>query len=128
MFKTDSVKAWSLPATNVYWNHKLFLTDIAKNIELNPHLPYMYIPQGAWTHLAYTMGQALPEVDCSYSTGACIFPKSCDNYRDYDYPLTILLHDGEAQQPMDFKMADIIVPGGNFGDSDSKCYLTVFMS
>lgn len=29
---------------------------------------------------------------------------------------------------MDFKFSDILVPGGNFGDSDDKCYATVFMS
>ena len=127
MFKTNDINAWSLPAKDINWNHKLILTDVPKNIQLNPHLPYMYIPKGSWTHLAFNIQPVLPELDCSFSTGACIFPKSCDNYKNFDYPLSIVLHDGEAEQSMDFKMADILVPGGNFGDSDDKCYMTVFM-
>ena len=29
---------------------------------------------------------------------------------------------------MNFKFSDILVPGGNFDDSDSVCYVSIFMS
>ena len=60
--------------------------------------------------------------------GACVFPRSCDHYVKYNYPLSILLYDGEARQQLDFAMSDILVPGGNFGDTDDKCYMTIFKS
>lgn len=56
MFKTNDVDEWSIPSSFIYFNGAALLSGIQKKIEFDPHFPYIYIPEGDWTHIAYVMG------------------------------------------------------------------------
>jgi len=42
-----------------------FLSGVDKNIEISPHLPYLYLPDGEWSHFAYRMDELFGDkADC----------------------------------------------------------------
>jgi hypothetical protein len=73
MFKTNNNSKWSIPAKNVWLNDIVLLQGVGKYIELNPHLPFIYIPTPDWTHYAYELNKALgpSKVDCVYEGNYC---------------------------------------------------------
>ena len=55
VLKTANEKSWTLIASEFMYNNKSLLTGVNKNVDLNPHLPYLYIPDGDWTHFAFVI-------------------------------------------------------------------------
>jgi hypothetical protein len=44
-----------------------FLSGVDKDIEISPHLPYLYIPDGEWSHFAFQMDQVFGDtVNCEW--------------------------------------------------------------
>jgi len=55
VLKTKDEKSWTLSASEFLYNGTNLITGIDKRIDLNPHLPYLYIPDADWTHFAFTI-------------------------------------------------------------------------
>ena len=49
VLRTKNEKSWTLLAGNIMYNKTLVLTGVNKEINLSPHLPYLYIPDSDWT-------------------------------------------------------------------------------
>jgi len=76
VLKTVDEKSWTLVASEFTYNNTSVFTNTAvKNIDLNPHLPYLYIPEGDWTHFAFTINEMYTKtiypIDCDYSGNYC---------------------------------------------------------
>ena len=108
------------------------MTGVGKYIELNPHLPFIYLPEADWSHFAYTMNDKLlnQAIDCSYPGNYCRFDYSCDRARGFmgDQKIKIQINDGEDDFDMYIPLIDLLAPGSDFGDSADYCYVGVFMS
>ena len=72
VLKTQDEKSWTLTASKfMYNNTSLLNNEVEKNIDINPHLPYLYIPNADFTHFGLTLnnmyaGTSYP-IDCDYS-------------------------------------------------------------
>jgi hypothetical protein len=53
------------------------LNGVYKDIHLNPHLPYLYIPEADWTHVAFQLNKFYNTsswpIDCDYTGNFCRF-------------------------------------------------------
>ena len=50
---------WTLMAKNFYMFDEVYLKDVPKKIHVDPHLPYMYLPEADYTHFAFTLNNKL---------------------------------------------------------------------
>jgi len=56
-----------------------FLSGVDKDIEISPHLPYLYLPDGEWSHFAFKMDEIFGEkVACEWGDNYCRFSFGCD--------------------------------------------------
>jgi len=53
IFKTKSTSEWTIVAQSILLNNKDLGLKVAKDIVLSPHLPYLYLPEADWSHIAY---------------------------------------------------------------------------
>ena len=95
--------SWTLSASEIYLNGNNTLTNITKQIHMMPHLPFMYIPDADWTHVAYTLNNLYPAnshipLDCDYSSNYCRFSTTCNYINQSDLPVSILLQDETGAQ------------------------------
>jgi hypothetical protein len=76
MFKTNSRSKWSIPAQDIWFNDEKILDGVEKLLELNPHLPFIYIPEADWTHFGYAINKLYYQtnrVDCNPRLTYCRF-------------------------------------------------------
>lgn len=68
-------------AYNFYINTDSYLKGISKNIHIDPHLPYLYMPLADWTHFGLTINTLYATNplfdDCDVTGNYCRFKSSC---------------------------------------------------
>ena len=88
VLKTKDEKSWTLSASEFLYNGTSLITGIDKRIDLNPHLPYLYIPDADWTHFAFTINSlyatAQYPIDCNYGGNYCRWQAHCDDLQAKD--------------------------------------------
>jgi hypothetical protein len=55
--RTRNAKNWVLKSQEIKLNGVSFLSGVDKDIDISPHLPYLYMPDGEWSHFAYTLNE-----------------------------------------------------------------------
>ena len=83
VLRTKNEKSFTLLASDFYYGDTSLLTGVPKDIDLNPHLPYLYVPDADITHVMYKINELYPEssahpIDCDYSGNFCRFKESCE--------------------------------------------------
>jgi hypothetical protein len=53
--RTNDAKNWVLKSSEIKLNGVSFLSGVDKEVEISPHLPYLYMPDAEWSHFAYAM-------------------------------------------------------------------------
>ena len=96
----------------------------------------MYIPNGDFTHFAFTFNQLYPKAgtedgfECSYSNNFCRFNKTCTEIQGKysNIPFSIELNDVTSNKfNLTTKEHGMLVDGANFGMAkDEYCYIPVF--
>ena len=81
MQQTDDA-TWNLNAKNFYMFDENYLKDVPKTIKVDPHLPFLYIPDADFTHFAFTLNKKYENKTtfegCDYTLNYCRFNVSCD--------------------------------------------------
>ena len=128
-FKTKDEKSWAVTAKDFYLDGDTFLSGVKKDIDFSPHLPYLYLPNGDWTHFAFRMGEKYPDIDCSYGANSCRWSKSCSSVSKKPMPMAFKLYDSDDSSLMTMDLTKMFIDGDNFGEqTGTYCYLPVFMS
>lgn len=128
-FKTKDSTSWTIEADAFYLDGDSFVSGIKKDIDFSPHLPYLYLPNGDWTHFAFRMGEKYPDIDCSYGSNHCRWSKPCSQVDRKAMPMSFNLFDDSSKFLMSVDLNKMFIDGDNFGEkSNSFCYLPVFMS
>ena len=94
-FKTKDSNSWIVNAKDFYLDGETFVTGIVKEIDFSPHLPYLYLPNGDWTHFAFKMGEKYPDIDCSYGANHCRWSKPCSQVSKKSMPMAFKLYDSD---------------------------------
>lgn len=113
-----------------------YLTGIKKNIHIDPHLPYLYLPEADWTHFAFFLNDKYKTKNtfegCDYSNNYCRFNVSCDTVKAdpdvLDIPFSIELDDGVDKFNLTTLEHGMLVDGSSFNVADTFCYVPVFRS
>lgn len=137
VLRTKSEKSFTLIAAEFYYGAVNLLSGVAKDIELNPHLPYLYVPDADITHIMYQINAMYPDgsaypIDCDYSNNYCRWSASCDTITaaGLEKSLRISLA-GSDSGTFAFvsRPGSLFVDGKNFGEAPgSYCYLPIFRS
>lgn len=93
---------WTLQASNFFLNGIQYLTTVGKQIHLDPHLPYLYMPLAEFTHFAVELEKLYSTIStwssegCSVSGNYCRFSGSCAAVKTAigDMQFSIELNDG----------------------------------
>jgi hypothetical protein len=81
MIRTTSARTWALAASEFKLAGVSFLTGIEKEIDISPHLPYLYIPDPEWTQYAWHLNELFgSQVDCAWGGNYCRFTGACSTY------------------------------------------------
>lgn len=81
MFETNSFDNWKTRAWSFFYGETEFLAgnDSVRLMDVNPHLPYIYIPDNDWSEWAYMVTQKIPDIKCDYTNKICRFENNpCD--------------------------------------------------
>lgn len=128
--KTIDSSEWTLWADQVSLNNEDFL-DEKNKIDLSPHLPYMYVPDDAWSQFAVGIDRIYDEIDCSWDKGYCRFTTSCANL-DKDsksVPLSIdLIDQDNTKMSISADLRHLFLSGTEFDVGEDFCYVPVFRS
>lgn len=73
MFTTIEPTSWYLKSNSFFLGQESFMEDTNKLIDLNPHLPYLYIPDNDWRLFAYKLENKFLYVDCTFKNNYCKF-------------------------------------------------------
>ena len=135
VLKTENEKSWTLKSSLFSYNGtNLFTSVVEKNIDLNPHLPYLYIPDADWTHFAYSMHNIYAttgyDIDCDFGGNYCRWATDCNTLisAGMEKELKITMK-GDTATTFDFitKPGTLFIDGKNFGMTENSfCYLPVF--
>lgn len=131
MFKTNSINQWSIPAKKISVGKKLVTKGVGKFIELNPHLPFIYIPTPEWSHFGYALNQIYDTkgINCNPRDNYCKFESACHQVKNFiTESLNIRINDGEDDFDMEIPLIDLLAPGTDFDDRADYCYIGVFDS
>lgn len=71
-FRTYSPQHWDLKADNFMIDGKAFLSDV-RIISIDPHIPYLYIPNNDWNDFAREMSLIYADIVCEFSANRCYF-------------------------------------------------------
>lgn len=127
--KTKDNVSWTIRADKFYLGGEEFVSGNNKDMDFSPHLPYLYLPNGDWTHFAFRMGENFEDIDCSYTGNYCRFLSSCSEVKQKSIPMSFLLYDDDTEYKMETDLQDMFVDGDNFGEESGRfCYAPVFMS
>jgi hypothetical protein len=55
VIRTTNSRNWVVAASEFKLAGITLLTGIDKDIDISPHLPYLYMPDAEWSHFAYNM-------------------------------------------------------------------------
>ena len=113
-----------------------YLNTTVKNIHVDPHLPYLYIPKADYTHFAFYLNDKYKTKTtwegCDFTNNHCRFNVSCDAVKQdpdvLDIPFSIELDDGVDKFNLTTTYNGMLVPGSSFGAPDTFCYVPVFRS
>jgi hypothetical protein len=132
MIRTTSSRSWSVAASEFRLNGVNFLTGIEKEIDISPHLPYLYMPDAEWSQYAYHLNDLFgAQVDCAWSGNYCRFKGACQTYLGQHYlPLEIELKDRQGGHfAMSVDLNHYLVDSDNFGEAWGEyCYIPLFRS
>lgn len=82
IFPSKSTKEWTLISPKILLNNADLGLAVAKDLVLSPHLPYLYLPEADWSHIAYYLNSIYKiNFECDWTGNYCRFTGPCDNYR-----------------------------------------------
>ena len=134
VLKTQDEKSWTLTASKfMYGDESLLKNEVEKNIDINPHLPYLYIPNADFTHFGLTLnnmyfGTNYP-IDCDYAGNYCRWNQHCDDLINAGVEKELLITLKGRDNTFDFKtkQGSLFIDGKNFGMQEGAyCYLPIF--
>jgi len=129
--RTRDSRNWVLKSQEIKLNGVSFLSGVDKSIDISPHLPYLYMPDGEWSHFAYTMNDMFGgQISCEWRDNYCRFQGSCSKYSSGKLPLEIEIQDEEGGgYAFSVDLNKYLVDGDNFGQKTGQfCYIPVFRS
>jgi hypothetical protein len=129
--RTRDAKNWALLSQEIKLNGVSFLSGVDKSIDISPHLPYLYMPDGEWSHFAYTLNELFgSQISCEWRDNYCRFEGSCSKYANGRLPLEIEIQDEEGGgYAFNVNLNKYLVDGDNFGQKTGQfCYIPVFRS
>lgn len=71
---------------------KTFLGD-RRVISIDPHIPYLYIPNADWTDFAQAMTAHYSNLICEFSKNRCYFDIACGKLNIDNIPFEIRIYD-----------------------------------
>jgi hypothetical protein len=92
MFRTFSPQQWDLKADNFLLGGTSFLMA-SRVISIDPHIPYLYIPNNDWIDFANTMEKHYGKLYCQFSKNKCYFDTACANVPESSVPFEIRIYD-----------------------------------
>lgn len=88
--RTRDSRNWVLKSSEIKLNGVSFLSGVDKDIDISPHLPYLYMPDGEWSHFAYTMNNMFgSQIQCEWGDNYCRFQGACSKFSRGNLPLEI---------------------------------------
>lgn len=115
-FKTKDSTSWAVTANNFLLDGLSYVSGVIKDIDFSPHLPYLYLPNGDWTHFAFKMGEKYPDIDCSYGNNYCRWSKPCSSVSRKSMPMEFNLLDTDSNYRMKVDLNKMFIDGDNFGE------------
>lgn len=99
MFKTNDLANWSLRATNFFLGYDEFeQAGNARVVDLNPHLPYIYVPDQDWQIISERLQDIYHDIRCEFDENVCKFQKRCSMIPHVDIPLQFEINDGTSKE------------------------------
>jgi hypothetical protein len=126
MFRTHNLEHWRLTADNFTLGDKPFLDGQMRLLDINSHLPFLYLPEADWLKFAELLEQEYPDIVCSQLENVCYFRQACSQVQDEDRSFAINIFDINGAMKLEVNEKQLFVGGEQFGASPNLCYVTVF--
>lgn len=76
----DDKNFW-IQANHFEFDYDVFLTGETRYLDINPHLPYIYMPNQDFSNFVNHANKRLVSMNilCDYNAGTCYFHNRCEN-------------------------------------------------
>jgi hypothetical protein len=128
MFRCQDLNAWRVAGRNFYIGVNHFIRGQVRYLEINPNLPYLYIPDEDFISFQSLMVKMYPDIICSFKLNVCYWDKSCSEVKTKSNPFRIEIFDKIGSMHISIEEYDLKMSGSRFGASDKHCYVPVFRS
>lgn len=78
LFKCQDLTAWRVKAKNFDIGSDAFIAGTTRYLEINPHLPYLYLPDEDWTKFEEIITKTYEDILCSYRLNVCYWNMPCE--------------------------------------------------
>uniref|UniRef100_A0A7S3IVK7 Peptidase A1 domain-containing protein n=1 Tax=Strombidium inclinatum TaxID=197538 RepID=A0A7S3IVK7_9SPIT len=104
----------------------IFNDGKARLLNIDPQLPYLYLPSGDFNTYASALKEKFPDqVVCD--DNSCKFENNCDQAKEDWGDFTLTLKDSQGSSPaFPIHEKQMLVPGPILGDTEVTCYAAVF--
>lgn len=111
VFKCQDLTAWRVGAKNFAIGSDAFIPGATRYLEMNPHLPYLYLPDEDWTKFEEIMTKTYKDILCSYRLNVCYWNTPCEGAQKKGKTFKLEVFDDAGSMIMDADENEFRVDG-----------------
>lgn len=114
MFKTINESFWMVNGTSFEIDDVPLLdAGSVRNLEINTHLPFVYVPDADFARIIEVMQKNHPDILCSYRLNVCYWQKPCSelSLTDDEEIFKVQVSDDVSSYMLKVAMKEFVVEG-----------------